>query len=178
MGAYGKSEKPTGPVDWRAPSVVLATGFWAGRIPWAPGTFGALWGLPLSWAISFLPGVWPQATAIVALNMIGIPLCTAAARKFGGVKDPGAIVFDEIATMPIAFFLVPRIALQQPIILAAGFALHRLFDITKPPPARQLERIPAGLGIMADDWAAATYACLALHALHWAGAFGSFWLRG
>jgi len=43
-----------------------------------------------------------------------------------------------------------------------GFALHRLLDITKPPPARRLERLPDGLGVMADDWVAALYACVAL----------------
>jgi phosphatidylglycerophosphatase A len=162
-------------VPWSAPSVFLATGFWAGRIPWAPGTWGALWGLPLSFAISMLPQIWAQAAAIVAINLIGIPLCTAAVRKFGGKKDPGAIVFDEIASMPIVFLFVPHAQVANPIILAAGFALHRLFDITKPPPARQLEALPDGLGIMADDWAAAAYAYLALHLLHWVGAFGSVW---
>jgi phosphatidylglycerophosphatase A len=161
-------------VQWTAPSVILATGLWVGRIPWAPGTWGALWGLPLSWGVSFLPNPWMQVAVIVAINLIGIPLCTAAVRKYGGQKDPGSIVFDEIASMPIVFFLVPREALAVPV-LAAGFLLHRLFDITKPPPARQLEYLPDGLGIMADDWAAAVYAGLALHGLHWAGLFGSQW---
>ena len=46
----------------------------------------------------------------------------------------------------------------RPIVLAVAFVLHRIFDITKPPPARQLEHLPTGLGIMADDWAAAAYA--------------------
>jgi phosphatidylglycerophosphatase A len=162
-------------MPWSAPSVFIATGFWAGRIPWAPGTWGALWGLPLSFAISMLPQIGWQLAAIAAINLIGIPLCTTAARKFGGKKDPGAIVFDEIASMPIVFLFVPHAQVAKPIILAVGFALHRLFDITKPPPARQLEALPEGLGIMADDWAAAAYACLALHLLHWLGAFGSVW---
>src|SRR5580700_4287574 len=88
-----KNDYSRGAVNWRAPSVFLATGLWAGRIPWAPGTWGAVWGLPLSWGITFLPGPWAQAAVIVAINLLGIPLCTAAVRKFGGVKDPGAIVF-------------------------------------------------------------------------------------
>ncbi len=50
-------------------------------------------------------------------------------------------------------------------MLIVGFALHRLFDISKVPPARQLEQLPEGLGIMADDWAAGVYSCLALHAI-------------
>ena len=112
---------------------------------------------------------------IVGLNVVGVPLCTAAARRFGGVKDPSAVVWDEIATVPIAFLLVPAAVVRQPIILAAGFVLHRLFDITKPPPVRQLERLPDGLGIMADDWAAGALACFVMHVLHWAGAFGWLW---
>jgi phosphatidylglycerophosphatase A len=84
----------------------------------------------------------------------------------GNVKDPGCIVLDEIASLPITFFLVP---MNSWIVVAAGFALHRLFDISKPPPARQLERLPEGLGIMADDWAAGVYSNLVLHALIYFG---------
>jgi phosphatidylglycerophosphatase A len=147
-------------------TVWLATGSWIGLIPWMPGTFGTLWGLPLAWGISFLP-TWAGALAIIAICAAGIPLCTAAVRKLGGPKDPGCIVFDEIASLPITFFLVPNEQFQQPAVLVAGFLLHRLFDITKPPPARQLEHLPEGLGIMADDWAAGVYSCLVLHLLLW-----------
>jgi len=66
--------------------------------------------------------------------------------------------------------------MHSPLIWIAAFVLFRLFDISKPPPARQLERLPDGLGIMADDWAAGGFACLALHALHWFGAFGKLWV--
>jgi len=154
---------------WRHPAVFLATGFWAGRMPVAPGTFGALWGLPLAWAISLISSEWIQALVIVAICAAGVPICTAAARRMGGKKDPGAIVLDEIASLPITFFLVPHEAWRQPLIVLIGFALHRLFDITKIPPARQLERLPTGLGIMADDWAAGVYSCLVLHAILWTG---------
>jgi phosphatidylglycerophosphatase A len=118
----------------------------------------------LAWGISYLPGFVWQVVAIVAVNLVGIPLCTAAGRVLGGQKDNQAIVWDEMASMPIVFLLVP---LESWPIGVAGFALHRLFDITKPPPARQLERLPDGLGVMADDWAAAAYACLVLGALKW-----------
>jgi phosphatidylglycerophosphatase A len=148
--------------------VFLATGTWLGLVPFAPGTVGALWGLPLAWGVGKLPVPWLQAAAIVALAMAGIPLCTAAAKRLGGLKDPGAIVYDEIASMPITFFLVPMDNLS---VVAAGFALHRLFDISKPPPARALERLSGGLGIMADDWIAGLYSNVALHVLR---AFGLF----
>ena len=157
------------PNAWRDPVVFLATGFWAGRIPIAPGTFGALWGLPLAWSISSISGNWVQALVIVAICAAGVPICTVAAHRLGKQKDPGAIVLNEIASMPITFFLVPHEAWRQPLVVLIGFALHRLFDITKIPPALQLERLPSGLGIMADDWAAGVYSCLVLHAILWTG---------
>jgi len=162
-----QSQIPRG--AWRHPAVFVATGFWSGRMPIAPGTFGALWGLPLAWAIGFIDGRWIQALVIIAICAAAVPICTAAARLLAGQKDPGAIVLDEIASIPITFFLVPHEAWRQPVVLLIGFALHRLFDITKIPPAKQLERLPTGLGIMADDWAAGVYSCLVLHAILWTG---------
>ncbi|MGH7140130.1 MAG: phosphatidylglycerophosphatase A family protein, partial [Pirellulales bacterium] len=138
----------------------LATGFGVGFFPFAPGTLGAVWGLPLAWALVHWPAV-AQAAAIVALFAVSVPVCTIAARHMGGAKDPGAIVLDEIASLPLVFLALPIEAWGWKLALA-GFMLHRLFDITKPPPARQLERLPEGLGIMADDFAAAVYAALAL----------------
>lgn len=144
----------------------LATGFGVGLTRCAPGTFGALWGLPLAWACAWLPPV-VQAAAIVGLFLASVPVCTAAARYLGG-KDPGAIVLDEIASLPVVFFMVPLNDWSWKLAVA-GFALHRLFDITKPPPARRLERLPEGLGIVADDFAAAVYAGLSLHLARWSG---------
>jgi phosphatidylglycerophosphatase A len=118
----------------------------------------------LAWGISYLPGVGWQIAVIVALIAIGVPLCTAAGNAMGRGKDPGAIVWDEIASVPIVFLLVP---LANWKIALAGFFLHRLLDTTKPPPARQLEKLPDGLGIMADDVAASGYACALLYALAW-----------
>jgi phosphatidylglycerophosphatase A len=157
------------PAVWRHPAVIVATGFWLGRSPVAPGTCGALLGLPLAWAIGLVPSVWVQAGLIICLGVACVPLCGVAARRLGGQKDPPAIVIDEITSLPITFFLVSAELVQKPLVLVIGFALHRLFDITKPPPARQLERLPEGLGIMADDWAAAVYSCVALHVVLWTG---------
>src|SRR4051794_33019455 len=90
----------------RGAAVWLATGLGAGFFPIAPGTVGALWGLPLAWGIQHVPGWGWQVAVIAALLALGVPLCTAAARRLGG-KDPSAVVWDEIATMPIVFFLIP-----------------------------------------------------------------------
>ena len=62
------------------------------------------------------------------LNLVGIPLATAAGRALGGKKDNQAIIWDEIATVPVVFLLVPLTSWR---IALAGFVLHRLFDITQ-----------------------------------------------
>ena len=107
----------------RSPSFFIATGAGLGLSPVAPGTCGSILGLPLAWIIAQLPG-WPiQVTCIVVLNLVGVPICTAAARMIGK-KDPGAVVWDEIATLPITFLLIPAAEMNQPLLLAAGFGLH------------------------------------------------------
>src|SRR5262245_12104736 len=137
----------------KSPAVWLATGLGLGLVTLTPGTIAtAVEGLPLAWAISHLPGGGWQISAIVVLFVLGIPLTTAAGRALGTQKDNQAIVWDEIVTMPVVFLLVP---LTNWKIALAGFLLHRLFDITKPPPAGRLEELPEGLGVMADDLMAA-----------------------
>jgi phosphatidylglycerophosphatase A len=131
----------------------------------APGTLGvAVEGLPLAWAISRLPNIGWQILAITLLFAIGVPLCTVAGRALGGSKDNQAIIWDEIITVPVVFLLVQ---LTNWKVAVAGCLLHRLFDITKPPPCAQLERLPEGLGVMADDLMAAIYACVSLFGLAW-----------
>jgi phosphatidylglycerophosphatase A len=149
----------------KSPAVWLATGLGLGLVTVAPGTIAtALEGLPLAWAIGRLPGVGWQVLAIAILFAVGIPLATAAGRALGAQKDNQAIVWDEIVTMPVVFLLVP---LTNWKIALAGFLFHRLFDVTKPPPAGRLEELPEGLGVMADDLMAAIYACLALAGFAW-----------
>jgi phosphatidylglycerophosphatase A len=162
---------------WSDPAVLLATCGGLGRVPFAPGTFGAAAGLPLalagaaiaSWLAAASPWAWPlEAALVAAVCLLGVPICTRAARRLGG-KDPGCVIFDELASMPLALLVVPS-ARRTPLVLAVAFVLLRIFDIAKPFPCRHLERLPGGLGIMADDWAAAgwTAACLA----------AALWLQG
>jgi phosphatidylglycerophosphatase A len=147
----------------KSPAVWGATGFGLGLVTVSPGTVGALLeGLPLAWLLSHVPGSGWQALIIAGLFAIGVPMATAAGRALGGSKDNQAIIYDEIVAVPVVFLLVP---LASPKIAAVGFVLHRVFDITKPPPARQLERLPDGLGVMADDLMAALYACVSLYLL-------------
>jgi phosphatidylglycerophosphatase A len=151
--------RPLAPVGNRV-AAWIATGLGVGHVPVAPGTVGSLLGLPLAWGIGQIPSPWLAAVAIIALGAVGIPIVNAALPRLGRLKDPGCVVYDEIVGVTITFFLVPITSWK---IAVLGFALFRLFDVTKPPPARQLEKLPGGLGVMADDWMAGIYACLALH---------------
>lgn len=144
-------------------AVWLATGLGVGMVSPAPGTIGGLWGLPLVWALGFCEPT-THKTAIVVLVFAAVWICSVAARALGGQKDPQAIALDEIVALPIAFWGVHDWGLA---VWASGFFSFRLFDILKPFPVRQVEHLPSGLGIVADDCVAAVYACLALHALLW-----------
>lgn len=147
-------------------ALLLATGLGIGYIPWAPGTFGSLWGLAFVWGLMHLPVIASLVLALFAI-LLGVPLCGRAAKLLGKV-DPGYVVFDEIAAFPIVFASVPagwvRFDWQTAL---AGFLLFRLFDITKPWPARRLEHLPGGWGVMADDLAAGVYAGGALALVAW-----------
>lgn len=160
---------PAGPKTWLdILAVWAATGSYVGLIPYMPGTFGCLLGLGWVWVVTKLPGLAVQGVAIGGLILISVPICTRAARLLGK-KDPGAIVLDEIASLPI---VVWGLDTSHVSIWVAAFVLHRVFDITKPPPVRSVERLPTGSGIVADDCVAALYAHLVLRACVWAGLLG------
>ena len=137
--------------------VWLATGFGVGWAPVAPGTFGTALGVPLAWLIGHSCPLTLQIGVTMALLLIGVPICDVAARALNR-KDPGNVIWDEIVTVPIVVMGLPPEQLDRPLVLLCAFALHRLFDISKLPPARQLEALPGGWGIMCDDVAAACYA--------------------
>jgi phosphatidylglycerophosphatase A len=96
----------------------------------------------------------------VLVIAIGIPAATRVARA-SGAKDPQFVVIDEVAGQIIALIAVP---LAWKTFLA-GFILFRAFDIVKPPPVRQLEKLPEGTGIMLDDVAAGIFALAVVHLL-------------
>jgi phosphatidylglycerophosphatase A len=103
----------------------------------------------------------PLAIALALLvTLIGIPAATQVART-SGVKDPQFVVIDEVAGQLIALIAAP---LAWKTFLT-GFILFRAFDIVKPPPVRQLERLPEGTGIVLDDVAAGIYALVVMQLL-------------
>jgi phosphatidylglycerophosphatase A len=145
-------------------ATVVATFFGAGRLKPGPGTWGSLLTMFAWAAIShFLPFAWVVPTNIaLALLAIafGIPAATQVARA-SGLKDPQFVVIDETAGQLITLIAAP---LTWKSFLV-GFILFRAFDIVKPPPVRQLERLPEGTGIVVDDIAAGLYGMLAMHIL-------------
>ena len=138
-------------------AVFLATGFYVGNIPFAPGTLGSLIGLPLCF---LLAGVQLSAAIIAALLIIGLAIWIAnvAARTLKR-KDPGCIVIDEIAGMVVTLIGLPF----NLTTAVTGFILFRILDILKPFPIRILDKqVSGGLGIVADDVVAGIFANLSL----------------
>jgi phosphatidylglycerophosphatase A len=162
MSSTGPTSADQPRCSWLDPAVLVATCGGLGRIGLAPGTFGTLAGVAAAAGLARAALPPPvEIGLLVAANLVGIPCCTRAAGLLGRGKDPGMIVYDEAASLPLALLVLPAAA-RSPLVLAAAFTLHRLFDISKPFPCRRLERLPAGLGIMADDWGAAAYAAAGL----------------
>src|SRR5690606_4619174 len=141
----------------RHPHGWLALGLGAGLSPVAPGTAGSAVAVVL-WLAFVQPPV-PGLPARIAVVVLAALLCTWSAHWAAQRlqrKDPGCIVSDELAGQWLALLAAPD---TWPGWLAA-FGLFRLFDIAKPWPVRRLERLPGGIGIVADDLAAGAWAAL------------------
>jgi len=137
---------------------VVATAFGAGYAPIAPGTAGSLVGLALFWPLQ-LAAPWVQLVVTAAAYLAGVAASARLARRLGR-KDPGAAVVDEVVGMWLSLLFLPF----TPATAAAAFLLFRVLDVFKPYPARQLESLPGGWGIMTDDVMAGVYANLLLRA--------------
>jgi phosphatidylglycerophosphatase A len=150
----------------RAPlwAALVATLFGVGRLRPGPGTWASGVTVLLWAAVAHtLPPTATTAVAIVlavVICLVGIPSATLVARA-SGRKDPQIVVIDEVAGQLIALIAVP---LTWKTFLA-GFILFRAFDIIKPPPVRQLERLPEGTGIVLDDVGAGIYALIVMQIL-------------
>jgi phosphatidylglycerophosphatase A len=139
-------------------ATVIATGFGAGYSPIAPGTAGSLVGLALFWPLQ-LAAPWVQVVVTAAAYLAGVTASARLAQRLGR-KDPGAAVVDEVVGMWLSLLFLPF----TPATAVAAFLLFRVFDVFKPYPARQLESLPGGWGIMTDDVVAGIYANLVLRA--------------
>jgi phosphatidylglycerophosphatase A len=151
---------------------LIATGLFVGYVPWASGTFGSLLGC----AIAFLPA-FENPLVSLPLIMIGLLAGVYTSAKVAAVEghrltrtaaatkamfqpephrepDPSIVVIDEVVGQWISFFLLPL----NLTTVATAFVLFRVFDVLKPPPARQVENVRHGWGIMLDDVIAGIYA--------------------
>jgi phosphatidylglycerophosphatase A len=149
----------------------LAQGFGAGRIRFGPGTFGSLVGL--AWfALLLLPGNLWFYLAGTAAGILGAVRVCGAAERILNQTDPPSVVLDEIAAMPLCFvawvaatcFSTGRMPLPESFASYNGwpatlgiFAAFRFFDVAKPWPVRQSQKLPGGWGITVDDVLAAAY---------------------
>lgn len=136
----------------------IATVGGIGRVPRLPGTVASAVGAGLAWLLS--PNPAGQIAGCVVVTALGF-WSTGSAAKQMGVKDPPAVVIDEVAGMMIGLALLP--ATWK--LYLAGFLLFRILDIFKPGPIRRLERLPGGAGIMTDDLLAGLITNLILRAL-------------
>ena len=158
----------------------VAQGFGVGRIPVAPGTFGSLVGL-LWFALLLVTGNLPAFLVGTAVGLaMSVPVCGAGERILKRT-DPGSVVFDEIAAMPVCFigwiglilwktgswpspdYFLSR--MHWPLTLGV-FALFRFFDVVKPWPVRQSQSLPGGWGVTVDDALAAVYVNLTVLAAY------------
>lgn len=139
------------------PLHTIALGFGSGLSPWAPGTIGTLFG----WAtFRALDMVVPASTQLL-LILMGFILGIVAIEKTGhalGEIDHGSIVWDEIIPFWAVLWLLSNVVGDNLVWQAIAFALFRLYDITKPWPARHYDRhVKNGYGVMMDDVIAALY---------------------
>jgi phosphatidylglycerophosphatase A len=141
-------------------ALTVATWFGCGYFPWGPGSIGSLAAVLIAAVLSrYGFGRGALAVLIVALLSPAIWSASRTARIVGR-EDPGLVVVDEVLGQWVA--LLGTGARNWKIFVAA-FALFRLFDIWKPWPLRNLEQLPEGTGIVADDLGAGLYAAFILY---------------
>jgi phosphatidylglycerophosphatase A len=150
-------------------ALLLATWFGCGYWPWGPGTAGSLAAIAIAAVLHIYIGTLRTVLAllIAALLLPAIWSSTRAERLLNR-KDPGSVVIDEVLGQWLT--LLGATALYWKALLAA-FVLFRVFDIWKPWPIRQFEKLPEGSGIVADDLAAGVYGALILYI---SGRFGLY----
>ncbi len=134
----------------------LGSGFFTGYLPFSSGTFGSLAGL----IIYYIPGFekpFILIPAIIIFTFYGIYIGTKFEKIYG--EDPSECTIDEVVGMWITVLFVPK----RIMISLIAFLIWRFFDITKPYPARQMEKLHGGLGIMMDDVVAGIYSLVLVH---------------
>ena len=127
----------------------LATGFYFGKIPFMPGTFGTVWGIPLAWLL-MKTGLIPYMVISVVFILIA-SFIAELHERYTHAHDPSEIVIDEVVGYVIAMTWLPNTWQSY----LGAFIAFRFFDILKPFPIGAIDRrIKGGLGTVLDDVAA------------------------
>ena len=142
---------------------LIGTVLGLGHIPVVPATWTSLAVALLLYGlhVGFGAGLSTQLVLLVVFVALGIPASTGLERRYG--EDPKQATVDEAAGQTLTLLGVP----MDPLTVLVGFVLFRVFDVLKPWPARRLESLHGGLGIVADDLAAGVYARVALQLWIW-----------
>lgn len=141
----------------------VATGFGLGYSPIAPGTVGTIWGVLLVRGLfPYMAWRWHLTLAVV-LVLLAIPVCDRGEKEIGS-KDPRPVVADEYLTFPLCMIGLPA---QTGWVLGVALVTHRMMDIIKPWPARQLQALPGGLGIVIDDAISSLYSLACNWLIFW-----------
>lgn len=147
-------------------AMFLATSFYLGRFPIAPGTVGTLGAIPFFY-LYWDKGLLAQFSITMSVILVGIWASYVVSQKFQE-KDPSFVSIDEVAGYMITMFGIDptKYELNQLLMyFILGFVIFRIVDITKPPPIKTLEKYPMGIGIVVDDVLAGVYSWLILHGL-------------
>jgi phosphatidylglycerophosphatase A len=144
----------------------LASFFYVGYIPGAPGTWASLIAA-IIWLVLPVESRIIQFVIVIVAFVIGIYVADLSEAD-AGVIDPSYVVIDEVVGMWLALVLLPKIQYPQYLILAGlAFIMFRIFDITKLFPINKLERMSGGLGIMIDDIAAGLFTGISINLIMW-----------
>jgi len=135
---------------------LVGSGFYTGYIPLTSGTFGSLAALLIYWIPGF-ENPYIIIPAIILFASYGIYVGNKFDKVYG--KDPAECTVDEMVGQWITLLFLPKTIL----ITILAFLTWRLFDIIKPYPARKLEKLTGGTGIMADDVVASIYSLIFVH---------------
>lgn len=135
---------------------LLGSGFYSGYSPFISGTIGSL----VAIGFFMIPGfeqLFIIIPAIIIFFVYGVFVGDKFEKQYG--KDPAECTIDEFVGTWISLIALPKTIW----ILTAAFILWRILDIIKPPPARNLEKIKGGLGIMLDDVVSGAYTLIIMH---------------
>lgn len=134
----------------------IGSGFYTGYFPIASGTVGSAAAI-LIYLIPGFENFYIIIPAAILMAVYGIYIGTKFEKKYG--KDPAQCTIDEVVGTWISLFALPKTFW----VILVSFLLWRILDIIKPPPARNLERLNGGLGIMIDDVVSGIYTLLIMH---------------